>query len=82
MMVSASPIGFKSMPEGHTTILHSAFCILHSAFPINQTAENGAEWPFLRSEGVHRYSERAKKGQNNAKSVRIRYADAFNIKII
>ena len=32
-----------------------------------QTDKNGAQWPFLRPEGVWLYSERAKKEQNNAK---------------
>ena len=34
-----------------------------------QTAEKSTRWPFLCPEGVQRYSERAKKGQNNAKIV-------------
>ena len=33
-----------------------------------RTGEKVARCPFLHPEGVHRYSERGKKGQNNAKN--------------
>ena len=40
---------------------------------VRETVENVTRCPFLRSEGVHGYSERAKKWQIYEKSGEIRY---------
>ena len=43
----------------------------------DQAGEKVTRWPFLHPEGVRWYSERVKKGQNDAKIVEIRYPDDF-----
>ena len=44
----------------------------------DQAGEKVTRWPFLHPEGVRWYSERVKKGQNDAKIVGIRCPDDFS----